>query len=90
MNETTKQKFGFPIDRMIISCRYANEECDLSDFGWFYDRDYGNCYVFNAINKFTVRSEGLFYGLQLEVFAGYEKYLPVYKHGYGKTLKNIF
>ena len=46
--------------------------CYSSDFTWFFDKNYGNCYTFNAnsSNVKTTSKAGPAYGLQLELFTG--------------------
>jgi hypothetical protein len=43
-NDYSKKQLGYSIDSMVISCTYNNMDCNLSDFYWFYDIDYGNCF----------------------------------------------
>lgn len=71
-NSTTLQSFGYSIDSLLISCYYNGLRCYASDFNWFYDYNYGNCYTFNgntaSIKK--ISKSGPKYGLQLELFTG--------------------
>ena len=48
---------------MLITCVFNLRSCNTSDFVWFYDLMYGNCYKFNheLDEKFTTRS-GLYNG----------------------------
>jgi hypothetical protein len=40
------------IDDMLIACRYDRDiECKKSQFEWIFNRNYGNCYRFNAFSK---------------------------------------
>lgn len=42
---------GFLLDQMLITCQFDDEPCSPSDFYWFHDYDYGNCYTFNSGNS---------------------------------------
>lgn len=50
-NETRKKSFGFRADQMILDCYFASEKCTLSQFDWYYDYFYGNCFRFNYGNE---------------------------------------
>ena len=39
---------GFTMREMLISCEYQGKKCNESDFYWFRDYNYGNCYRFNG------------------------------------------
>jgi hypothetical protein len=75
-NETFVKDLGFSLEFMLISCFYNGQQCDASDFKWFYSYDYGNCYVFNrdngsnADNLKKISRSGPSNGLKLELFAG--------------------
>jgi hypothetical protein len=38
----------YTLDIMLLGCAYNGQECNQSDFIWFYSYDYGSCYTFNA------------------------------------------
>ena len=73
-----KKLYGYPYDKFIISCLFKTIICDRSDFVWYYDVVYGNCYRFNSgkhengtkrklrkLNKVGIRD-----GLMLDLFVG--------------------
>jgi hypothetical protein len=45
----------FSLDIMLLNCMYNGENCNQSDFVWFYSYNYGSCYTFNAksVNEST-------------------------------------
>jgi len=74
LNDTIKKKFAFSIEEMLISCRFNGQFCDWSDFEWYFDPFYANCYRFNSKMdqiKIVTQSGNLF-GLRLELFMGDE------------------
>ncbi len=66
------QSIGYTYDDLVISCYFNQLPCYSSDFTWFFDYNYGNCYTFNAnsSNVKTTSKAGPAYGLQLELFTG--------------------
>ena len=67
-----REKIGFTMDTMLISCFFNDVECNSSDFVYFHSFEYGNCYTFNgmkSVSRFTSKS-GLNSGLALEIFTG--------------------
>jgi len=66
------QSLGFRINDILISCYFNGQSCSGSDFSWFFDFNYGNCYTFNnnATNIKKISKAGPSYGLQLELFTG--------------------
>ena len=70
-NETIRKSYGYQLEIMLVSCHFNYNPCYLSDFAYFYDPLYGNCYTFNkqAPVKY-VTIPGLSYGLTLEFFLG--------------------
>ena len=68
-------QIGFTLDNMLLSCLYANQiTCKSSDFKSYTSFDRGNCFTFNAdISNITTSSQtGQYYGLQLELFGGFD------------------
>ena len=73
-----KKKFGYKINEAILRCTFESTECSLdNDFDWVYDNDYGNCFTFNANTNNsklkTVSRIGKMFGLQMDLFVGYNK-----------------
>ncbi|CAF0821207.1 unnamed protein product [Brachionus calyciflorus] len=72
------EKLGFTLDTMLISCYYDHDQCNSSNFTWFHDSEFGNCYTFNALfdenNNFkeplVTSKTGPVHGLNLELFVG--------------------
>lgn len=79
-NLTTEELkgIGFNLTTMMLTCFFNGIVCGPDDFLWFYNYNYGNCYVFNT-NKFqngtkrnrrTTTRYGRGSGLVLELFSG--------------------
>lgn len=43
-----RKSLGHQMDEMLFSCSYNFQSCSPSDFYWFYDIQYGNCFTFNS------------------------------------------
>jgi hypothetical protein len=48
LNDTEKKKLGYPFEDMLIDCKFEASTCSASEFEWYYDYNYGNCYRFNS------------------------------------------
>ena len=75
LGESFMSQIGFTLDNMLLSCLYANQiTCKSSDFKSYTSFDRGNCFTFNAdISNITTSSQtGQYYGLQLELFGGFD------------------
>lgn len=51
LSEIDKKRLSLPLEEMVIKCSFGTQVCTASDFDWFYDYDYGNCFSINSINK---------------------------------------
>jgi hypothetical protein len=75
-----KKKMGYSLEEMTLICEFNFVKCENSEFVWFYDKEYGNCYKFNtginstghSIAVRTVNSRGRGTGLNLALFIGTE------------------
>ena len=69
-----KDKFGFQINNMLISCKFNENFCYPSDFFYFYHPWYGNCYTFNSGKTGNgiqnVSIAGINYGIKVELYSG--------------------
>ena len=74
LGESFMKNISFSLDDMLISCYYEGDKCDSSYFTQFTTYDRGNCYIFNtnASNIKISKQSGSFFGLQLELFAGFD------------------
>ena len=86
LTSNTRKEFGFKLENMLLPsnkigkqwCFFNNEFCDVSDFTYFYNPSYGNCYSFNIgyydngtkyrIQKSLTNDKN--YGFNLELFIG--------------------
>ncbi|CAF0860551.1 unnamed protein product [Brachionus calyciflorus] len=77
-SDEIKKQFGLSFNQMFISCFFSTVDCKESDWIWFYDSIYGNCFRFNTgINSNNERIDiknislpGKYNGLVLELFVG--------------------
>ncbi|CAF1056474.1 unnamed protein product [Brachionus calyciflorus] len=78
LTDEDRKSLGFTMDTMLVSCFYNHEECNTTEFSWFYDSDYGNCYTFNDLfdgnhelqNTVNTSKAGPDNGLKMELFVG--------------------
>ena len=69
---------GFLLEQMLISCKFYGEDCDINDFYYYHDFDYGNCFRFNSGKMMNgtktqlknVYLSGLMNSFELELFIG--------------------
>ena len=55
MNDEQKKKLDFSLDQSLKGCTFNGAECKRSDFSWFFDNMYGNCFTsesFSTSEKF--------------------------------------
>ena len=85
-NEERKQ-LGHDLSDLIYNCQFSGEECFIEqDFNWYFDRDLGNCYLFNTgfnstgdrVNFKKTNSSGEDGALSLDFYVGvYEKLILI-------------
>ena len=64
-----KKSLGHQLDDILLSCEFNSQPCDSSDFSWFFDITYGNCFTFNTginLKKQTILA-GSNFGLKLSL-----------------------
>ena len=74
LGKSFMQSISFQLSDMLLSCTYNGNACDSSNFIQFTTYDRGNCYMFNS-NTSSIKTSmqsGPFYGLQIELFAGFD------------------
>lgn len=68
-----KKQLGLNFERSLFSCSYNLEKCTISDFDWYFDALYGNCFKFNSgrngRDRVSTRA-GKLNGLLIELFIG--------------------
>ena len=74
LGEPFMSNISFSLDYMLLSCLYDRNRCYSSNFTQFTTYDRGNCFTFNYVTNGiqTSKQSGPFYGLQLELFAGFD------------------
>lgn len=48
ITDDQRKRMGISFDKMLISCLYNFNKCSPTDFEWYYDIFYGNCFRFNS------------------------------------------
>jgi len=80
LNNTEKRKLSHTLDDMMPSCTFNIRNCTTSDFKWYFDQFYGNCWIFNSgINETTGQNVPLYfstfrgelYGLQMNFYVNF-------------------
>ena len=78
MNVSEKSKIGRMLEKLMITCVYGLQPCNLKEFETYYDFAYGNCFLFNSgkdVNKSSIATRkssqsGENNGLNLELLIG--------------------
>lgn len=83
-NESTLKRLGLTLEEMLVNCRFQDKACDMNDFNWFFNWDYGNCFMFDTKKK--IFSKGIDGSLQFEFFIGFEKLVPAISYSTGLQL----
>ena len=47
-NKSNLESYNLKLDYLFISCYFGDQMCNTSDFEYFYDTKYTNCYRFNS------------------------------------------
>jgi hypothetical protein len=80
-NETSRKSLGYSFEKFLISCIISSNKCDPNDFVWYFDSQYGNCFIYNS-GRYSngtkaplkaIQNQGRTNGIQLELFVGNPK-----------------
>ena len=73
-SQSLMKELSFDIDDILLTCYFNKIACNSSHFTRFTSYDRGNCFMFNfvATNARTSSHTGQYYGLKLELFAGFD------------------
>ena len=87
LSDEELKQFSFLLNDIIITCSFNNAPCNTLYFTWFYDLDYGNCFIFNSgklapISKVPSATSAL----RLELFVGQMENSVVINQNYGAVL----
>ena len=99
LNETGKRKLSHPIDEILVKLKSFS--CTPSDFAWYFDPWYGNCWMINSgLNKMGQREalikkslSGENYGLKMGCYVNFYRNLtiinssPMYGGGLGALIR---
>ena len=83
--DDVKKTYGLTMDEMLLSCMFSSASCTSSDFEWYYDVIYGNCFRFNSGTNASLKTStntGKMNGLKLELYVGSANKLE-YRHNTG-------
>jgi hypothetical protein len=93
-----RKKFSPTLDQILIECHFGSRSCNISDFEYFFDINYGNCYIFNSgfnslnqkVALKSVLTSGDKSGLQLSLYQGPEDEINdlVYSTGVHMEIQN--
>jgi hypothetical protein len=64
-DDDKKKLLGFDFSE-IKSCSFNGEKCNMSEFKWFWNYHYGNCWQFNSDGN-LVSTSGVDFGLEITV-----------------------
>jgi hypothetical protein len=92
LTNSEKQKFGYKLEDMLISCMINGNECKPDDFVWHYDSFHGNCFSLNSgydskmkkMNLIKIFNSGKLSGISLELFVG-----PIEDEYYNELISSI-
>lgn len=48
LTDDFRKRFGYEMKDMLLSCVYNLNNCSADDFYWYFDMQFGNCYIFNS------------------------------------------
>lgn len=94
LSDEEKKKLGYKIEDILISCNFAGNSCWPDEFDWYFDFNYGNCFVFNsgknqsghtAEKKFITRT-GKLDGFVLELYVGVPDYIQTLDSSIGAVV----
>jgi hypothetical protein len=75
LNETEKRKLTHPLEDLMQNCSFKNIQCEASDFTWYFDSFYGNCWIFNTAGQNFSSFPGESNGLKMVVYVSFHKNL---------------
>ena len=74
---------GHDFKDTLINCYFKNQPCSYTDFTWYFDAFYGNCYEFNANEDHKISIPGWDNGLKLEFYVNFYEKLSALNSVYG-------
>ena len=80
-SNTDRKKLGHSLEDILLSCSYNYEPCSVADFVWTFDRQMGNCYVFNSGNGAELRKaaeSGPDSGLMVDLYMNFHEKLTLF------------
>jgi hypothetical protein len=76
-NDSERLMFAYPKEAMIYLCVHdLTTRCDKTDFEWYYDFYYGNCFKFNPNEQIKSYKTGKISGIHMEIDVGDDYPLP--------------
>ena len=79
LNATEQQLLSHSLSDILLSCTFNNLPCYPTDFVWYLDRNWGNCWAFNSgynasgqtVDLLTSIRAGADYGLQMVLYSNF-------------------
>lgn len=67
LSNDKKKSLGFNLNSNLISCIYISRPCNIShEFVHYFEKYYGNCYLFNSEMTNSQTNVAYYYGFQME------------------------
>ena len=96
ITDDDKKALVHTLDDILLSCWFNRKPCSSKDFVWYFDRIFGNCFIFNSgFNETTGEKVdtkksvlyGRSYGLKLELYVGFNEQLSLLNYVKGGVVK---
>ena len=92
--DANRKKLGFDLNDILFECWFNSNQCNINDFKYFWDYNYGNCYTFNfgfnssgdAVPLKYSYKPGYFEGLSMELVFEDKEYMFSNVFNQGATL----
>ena len=84
VNMSKREEYTLSIRDSLKYCRFANSICNYTDFDWFFNSKYGNCYKFNGKGLKTINKNNQENGLFIELLLRHPQKIDAL--GFGKGL----
>jgi hypothetical protein len=75
LNHTEKRKLTHPLEDLMQNCSFKNIPCAASDFTWYFDSFYGNCWMFNTVGQHFSSFSGESNGLKMVLYVNFHQNL---------------
>ena len=84
LSVSDQKRLGHSLNDTLISCSFNEQPCDHTNFTWLFEKEYGNCYAFNANqNGSEVYLTGVDNGLRIELYVNFYEKLSLFNALWG-------